>query len=94
MTKPISKEKILMVVESRNHSGAVFSHPDNPRAGGKGTITVTCSKGHEFTTTVNSYLNARKDGCPICKRENLKRNNPNKKPPGVLESKCLNQAKT
>lgn len=82
MTKPISQEKILIVVNGRNHKFVEFSHPDNPRAGGKGTITVICSKEHKFVTTVNSYLNARKDGCPICKRENLKVNNPNKKAPG------------
>lgn len=81
MANLISKEKILMIVESRNHRDVVLSHPDNPRAGGKGKMTVTCSKGHEFTTTVNSYLNAKK-GCPFCKRENFKINNPNKKLPG------------
>ena len=45
--------------------------------GNKGKINILCFCNNTFETTVNSYLNS-KNGCPYCKSENFKKNNPNK----------------
>lgn len=77
MTQRLTQANIESIAKERKHTLISLSNPENPRDGRKGLVKILCFCGHVFETKVHSYLYA-KNGCPNCKSENLKLNNPNK----------------
>lgn len=54
------------LAHSRDHTIISFQNSQTPSSG---TLTIQCNTcGKPFTTTAKSYTNARKTGCPNCKR--------------------------
>ncbi len=77
MAQRLTQIYIQEVSNKRNHTLISLSNPDNPRDGRKGTAKILCFCGHTFETNVHSYLNSV-NGCPMCKSQNFKLNNPNR----------------
>jgi RNA polymerase subunit RPABC4/transcription elongation factor Spt4 len=66
MSHKKTKDFYIELAQSRNHNIIVFQNNETPASG---TLTIQCNTcGIEFTTTAKSYVNARKTGCPNCKR--------------------------
>jgi len=66
MSKKLTKEDLQILANQRNHTIVLFENYQNRHS--KVTIQCnTCCK--EFTTTVHAYKNAKKTGCPECKKQ-------------------------
>jgi hypothetical protein len=66
MTKRLTKFDIEKIANERNHTIASFGDSKNVHS----TIQIQCNTcGADFSTTVHSYKNAKKTGCPECKKQ-------------------------
>lgn len=65
MSKPLTKEHFQKLATERNHSLLDFSKYEHIRS----PIELYCHNCYtRFTTTAHSYKNAKKTGCPGCKK--------------------------
>lgn len=66
MTKKLTKFDIEQIANMRNHTVISFENYQNVHS----TINIHCNTcGMDFYTTVHSYKNAKKTGCPECKKK-------------------------
>lgn len=65
MSKKLTKED-LQIASQRNHTVVLFENYENVHS----KVTIRCNSCcNEFITTVHSYKNANKTGCPECKKQ-------------------------
>lgn len=65
MSKKLTKEDLQKIAIQRNHTVVFFENYENIHS----DITIPCNTcSLVFTTTVHSYKNAKKTGCPGCKK--------------------------
>lgn len=65
MTRKLTREDIEKIAISRNHSIVSFENYENVHS----EIQIHCKTcSTTWTTTVHKYKNAKKTGCPQCKR--------------------------
>ena len=75
MTKKLTEKQIQDLIESRNHCLIGVLHYKNI----KSKITIYCKFCQtSFTTSVHSYKNAKKSGCPECKKNKISQIHKNK----------------
>lgn len=66
MSKKLTKEDLQKLASQSNHTVVLFENYKNVHS----KVTIRCDTCcNEFTTTVQSYKNAKKTGCPKCKNE-------------------------
>jgi len=66
MSKKLTKEIIEKIAETRNHQIICFENYQNIHS----KMQVYCANCNtSFWTTVHSYKNAKKTGCPECKKQ-------------------------
>jgi hypothetical protein len=65
MSRKLTKEDLQKIANERNHTVIVFENYQNV----KSDVTIQCCTCDTiFTTSVHSYKNAKKTGCPECKK--------------------------
>jgi hypothetical protein len=66
MNKKCTKEDLQKITTPRNHTITSFENYVNVHS----QIGVKCNTcGSDFTTSAHSYKNAKKTGCPCCKKQ-------------------------
>ncbi len=66
MSKPLTKQDLQKLTESRNHTLISSENYQNVHS----RITVQCNVCSEiWSPTVHSYKNAKQTGCPGCKKQ-------------------------
>lgn len=66
MTKKLSKKDLDLIASGRNHTIISFENYQNVHS----QIEIHCNTCNTtFVTTVHSYKNAKKTGCPECKKQ-------------------------
>ena len=66
MNKKLTKNDLQKIAETRNHSIISFENYQNV----KSKVTIHCyTCDTTWETTVHSYKNAKKTGCPTCKKK-------------------------
>jgi hypothetical protein len=65
MTRKLTRTDLEALAEKRGHSIVLLDNYQNVRS----KITLQCPCGTTWTTTVQSYKNAKKTGCTGCKKK-------------------------
>ncbi len=69
MSNKTNKEEVIALANSRNHQLQNPANFESIYKDGKSQLTFKCQTcGCIFETSLNSYKNAKKTGCPECKK--------------------------
>jgi Zn finger protein HypA/HybF involved in hydrogenase expression len=79
MTKKMTLKEIIELTTKRNHSLIDSENFEKNYKDVKSKITINCKTcQHIFSTTMHSYKNAKKTGCPYCKSNTASKTHKNK----------------